>query len=194
MTEMKPPSDLLKQIAHKMTIIDSYVSARGIRAKLELPTYPSKRYYRFVAGMFIGAVEKYFAVPLSIIKAEYKGDLDEEFLNFVILGLLHNAAKHGNKNNEQKKILMGWWFGNEGILIGVKDEGDFFHRQSVKKAVESRQHLISSDKPGKEADLVWIIDEADDLCVSGGALYVLILFESLILKPNQPDPDGILDE
>jgi hypothetical protein len=180
MFRLKPPEQLLKDIGYKETeTLGLVASPKGIRVKMDVRTYTSKKFYGIYSAMFIAAIKEHFEG--KIIASGIDGREMEAFLNYIILAVSHNAAKHGNQNDPQKKIILGWWFGEKGALIGIRDEGDFYQRASIRAAINLRKRLPSGKNPS-DFDIIY---EADNVSISDGALFVTVLINSLIFPKRR---------
>jgi len=60
-----------------------------------------------------------------------------------------NAQFHGNKGDLSKTINTGLWFGRQGLIFGVRDEGDYYQRSIIKPLIE-RKVILPSTKKNRE--------------------------------------------
>ncbi len=52
------------------------------------------------------------------------------------------------KQINQKNIIVGVYYGKEGVLFGIQDEGEFFSKKQTKKLIESRVKIESTGEEG----------------------------------------------
>ena len=156
----KPPRRLLKLIAHKKTA-----------AEMILPTFDDGGHYAYVLNMIFAAMEEFFGAGFSGIVGARRHKI-----GMILIEALKNAAEHGNKENPEKKIFVGFWLGKNGVLFGFRDEGEFFKEQSTKKLVESRTVLESTKEDPSGFGMEYIY-EADRIYVSTkeNTLYLAVL-------------------
>lgn len=93
--------------------------------------FPTKKqdygYYGFIFVMIINACYEYYNKIFfenNYLKMHWGQIIGGE----ILCEMIYNAADHGNKNDPTKEIELGVWFGSEGILMVVRDEGDFFKK------------------------------------------------------------------
>lgn len=97
-----------------------------------------------------------------------KRDISHYAMNVILAAFgeaLANASEHGNLSQVSKKIIVGCWFGEKGIIFSFRDEGDFFKKLKNKKAVESRTTLPSTRKKPSGGGMA-LVYEADEIFVS----------------------------
>lgn len=145
---LKLPDDLLKKIG---TVLFSM--------KLEAPSYSE----------FDMSHECLVVVLVSLCNEIYrKANISEEKKQKIFgayIEVVSNALDHGNNNDINKKIVSGLWFGTDGLVYYVQDEGDFYTSIENKKKVEAKITLPSTREiPG--GDGMWMIYEADEIFVS----------------------------
>ncbi|NQU77705.1 hypothetical protein HQ544_03335 [Candidatus Falkowbacteria bacterium] len=164
-----PPEELLKVIRFK-----------DVRMELTLPTFNDVEKYGWVSMMFFAAVRDFFRVDAT------RRHIDPDIL-FVFSNPIINAAEHGNRWDEEKEIKVGLWFGEGGILFGIKDEGDFYTQQPVKVGVEARIPFSSTSTREREFGtpgdgMKHIYYKADHIIVDTeqGVLYLVLMTTSII--------------
>lgn len=161
-----PPKWLLEKIGFKKTQVE-----------IVLPTYSDAGDYAYILSGVLAAIEEFLKVGVG------DKQLDKQHVGIILLEMLMNAAEHGNKKELNKKIHLGCWFGDNGVLFGVYDEGNFFREQSTKELIESRT-VLSSTKANPSGIGLACIYRANDVYVSTkeNIFYVIILSKSMIIK------------
>jgi len=95
-----------------------------------------------------------------------------QFLGEVFFEAVQNAVRHGNRF--QGEIEIGWWLGEQGIVCGIKDQGDFFRNPVNAAKAESRIILEHTGKYGCGGGME-VIYQADGIKVVEGVLYLMVL-------------------
>ncbi len=138
-----PPDSLLEQIE-----VDSSWFMFTIPILAERPTME-------VTSATIEGVrsfaQEYFRRVLDLELKEWHAYLKSgtwfEFTHNFLLSLselVKNVYEHGNKGMENSIAHLGIWFGKKGIIIGIRDEGDFYTLDSTRVAFEERQAIPST--------------------------------------------------
>jgi len=163
---LKPINRLLKLIEFKGTWVE-----------IKLPTFDDAGHYAYALRMIFAAIEEFFNIGFD------QRRLNTQLVGDVFLDALMNAAKHGNQKDLNKKIIIGLWFGRNGVLFGIQDERDFFRKQSTKELVELQAVFASTGEDSCGIGMTNIY-QADEVHVSTeeNVLYVVILAESMIIK------------
>ncbi len=52
---------------------------------------------------------------------------------------LRNAMEHGNQFQAGKQVATAIWFGQKGVTLAFRDEGDYFSRPEIKQRYENRE-------------------------------------------------------
>jgi anti-sigma regulatory factor (Ser/Thr protein kinase) len=90
----------------------------------------------------------HLTLVLSMLNEKYKERFGRKESNNLFIYLysepLRNAMEHGNNFDESKQVVVVLWFGEKGILLGFRDEGDFFTRETTKLKYENRQRNPST--------------------------------------------------
>lgn len=99
-------------------------------------------------------------------------------IDLVIWELLLNAAEHGNQWDQHKKICVMVWRGDEGIVIGCRDEGEFFKQGEIKEKFETRQRIHEKDKicRGKGTRFVYANADVIEVDVQTGTIFLSISY------------------
>lgn len=96
------------------------------------------------------------------------GDLFWEFLK--------NSLEHGNQYDPEMYVLVPLWLGKKGLLLGFRDEGDFYKQQETKQRFEARKGFDSTrvGDPGGTGTNCNLNEDADDIFVDTqtGTLYL----------------------
>jgi len=163
-----PSPELLKKIGFN-----------GQWVEMSLPTFDDVGLYAYVVRMAFSAIEENFKIGFDNRR------LNTQLIGQVFGEAILNAAEHGNKRDPSKKVQAAFWLGDNGVLFGVRDQGNFFTKQSTKELIESRTRLKStrdwgSGPSGLGLDAVF---EADDLFVSTeeNTLYLAVSAPSMIM-------------
>jgi len=93
----------------------------------------------------------------------------------IFVEALMNAAEHGNQWDCQKKILAGIWIGKKGVLFGVKDEGDFFTKESTREMIRRRRLFPSTAKIRCGGVGMLGIYQASNIWLRDGAIFFTVL-------------------
>lgn len=114
-------------------------------------------------------------VPIAMVNVavaelfrKSKQSLTREFCHKFLLAFseaMTNAAIHGNQSVPQNVIEVGCWIGTQGILVAVRDQGDFYRNSLAKQLVESRESIRSTRNVPSGAGME-IIYAADLIFVS----------------------------
>ncbi len=144
---LKPPKELLDYIQYGIDpVVKGPHSPGKYWMEIKLPTFSDGGGYAHVYLAIFSSLEEFFRLTFD----------EERKLSGQVLGnafgeVLENAAYHGNKFDERKSIILGCWYGKEGVLFGIRDEGDFYSKKSTKEKIESRIDFPSTTrKDGKE--------------------------------------------
>lgn len=97
----------------------------------------------------------------------------------VLRELLMNAAEHGNRWEEDKKIQVSVWICEEGIAIGCRDEGDFFKQKEVKKKIEKRQRVHAVEKEGRGCGTRFMYEYMNEIFVDieTGTIFLALRYD-----------------
>lgn len=68
-------------------------------------------------------------------------------VQFTLLELLKNSARHAHGTDRSRPLDCALVYGERGVVLGVKDEGDFYRRSSTKEQLEARQLIDSTSEP-----------------------------------------------
>jgi len=146
------------------TMLES-IGSHGLTLEIKLPTFKegSEKFLnvcKFIRDVFI----------------VYFGDEDTpRYAMGIFIDILINAAEHGNGWDTKKNITVGMWTGENGVLFGVLDEGNFFKEPSVKEGIESRQIFPSTRESGGGVGLGLCNYCASDIKVRKGAIFFTML-------------------
>jgi len=61
-----------------------------------------------------------------------------------------NASYHGNNDDPSKKVEVRIWFGRTMMLMGFRDQGDFYSKESTEWKVKTRQSIEPDPNDGHE--------------------------------------------
>ncbi len=155
---LKLPDDLLKKIGTVLFSMD-----------LEAPSFSEEdRTYCCLTGVFVALINEIYR------KENISGEMKHKiFVSYVEVAA--NAVIHGNNNDVNKKITSGYWFGTEGLVYYVQDEGDFYTSIENKEKIESKSFRVIP-----ESDGIDFIYEADEIFVSTDENAIFCFFS---LKP-----------
>lgn len=181
---LKPPKELLDYIQYGIDpVVKGPHSPGKYWMEIKLPTFSD-------GGGYAHVVEGIF----SSLKEFYRLTFDEERkLDCQILGetfgeALENAVYHGNKSDETKNIILGCWYGKEGLVFGIRDEGNFYSQKSTKEKIESRITFPSTPqadgKKGAGIGLESMFEATDKIFVdtNQNTLFLAISKEKFIVK------------
>lgn len=93
----------------------------------------------------------------------------------ILAEAIMNAAEHGNQWNRNKKISVGIWIGEKGVLFGIKDEGDFFRQESTQQTIKRRKRFPSTAKERRGGFGMLEIYHAHDIQLRDGVLFFTVL-------------------
>lgn len=147
---------------------------------LTFPTFQSESeddYLYLIAMVSGGIADSYRIQRKNSPEGKFQAFL-EDVLSACTEALL-NASGHGNGGARDKKIELCCWFGTQGVLLAIRDEGKFFTNAQTKELVESRVPFPST-RLTVGGDGMSVIYEADSVYVSTeeNALYLLFLLNS----------------
>ena len=175
----KPPERMLKSIGYGLNLIGKVRTFENAWLEFTIPTFQYKHRYDYVSGAIVGLIKTFFATKIG-----NEDRLEQINVDRMILESLSNSAKHGNKGENDKLINLWIGCGEKGFLIGLKDEGSYFHQPAVKELFERRIRPKKS-LPGKEAGLSWIFDPDSGvrdifIDIERGIFYFSVLIESIL--------------
>jgi len=157
----QPPADLLDMIGFS-----------EICAEMTFPSFSEGgEGFCFVVSMVLGGIEDYY---------RKEKDNAHQFFHKISSALneaITNAAIHGNNGDPRKAVKVGLWLGPGGILLAIRDEGNFFEREDVKRLVESRKLLPSTRKPRKSGfgmEDIYKAAEVVRVCTDMNTLFLVI--------------------
>lgn len=181
---LNPSPELLGTIGFRFDEKDVDIKLSGKKIEIILPNFgvcDENRDYGFVIIMIIALV-KYFYLKFDQ-QDDWRKYLDANKVFDPLIDALYNAAEHGNELNQEKKLILGIWFGEKGILYGIEDEGDFVrnHREQI-EARTIFQSTRSKTAEHKGGGGMCAIYGADEIRVSGNTLYLVILTKSFLKK------------
>lgn len=161
---------MLKPIDRLLRLIEF----RDVWAEITLPTFSDAGEYAYVLRMIFSAIEEFFTI-------DFNHKLNTQLIGNVLSDAIMNAAEHGNKGDCNKQITLVYWLGQNGVLFGIRDQGDFFHKQSTKQLIESRKKILSTRADPGGFGMANIY-QADEIYVSPkeNTLYLAILANSMI--------------
>lgn len=101
-----------------------------------------------------------------------------ELIGQVFWEALTNAIEHGNGCDENKKVAFGLWLGSHGVILGTKDEGDFFQDEVMIELIQSRSCLDSTraEPGGCGLSIIYL---AQHIAVCDNTLYVMLTWPQL---------------
>jgi hypothetical protein len=140
------------------------------------PTFSNRKDRRSIIDMVFAFLDQWF------------GPKEPPLARQIFLEALENATEHGNKSDPSKKIIIGIWIGESGVLFGIKDEGDFFENNDVKYKIRRRCKIPSSRPPsdGGGAGLKLGVYRSDCLGVQNGTLFFAVLTSYIKESENNP--------
>jgi len=151
-----------------------FIQVGGFRLELALPSFKVTTESdgpMYTIAMLSGALDDiYREENSSATKVKHR-------LLTAFWEALANASDHGNRSDEGKEIVVGCWFGKEGVLLAFRDEGRFFSILANKKLVESRTPLPSTRKGAPGGDGMLDIYKADEVFVSTGENTLYLAFK-----------------
>jgi len=178
---LKPPKELLDFIQYGIDPEGTPGHTPGkYWMEIKLPTFADTGGYAHIVSGILGSLRDFYRLPFYSDNRKYGID-DNKRMNTQLIGetfveALSNAAIHGNKKEKTKNIILGVWYGKEGILLGVRDEGDFFSKALTKNLIESRTEIpsTSGEYPFgygvsdlyKDADKIFVDTEQNTLFVA----------------------------
>lgn len=68
----------------------------------------------------------------------------QQVLGGLYFEFLKNSLEHGNEYNSDKYVFVGLWLGKNGLLLGFRDEGDFYKQPFTKETLENRKGFPST--------------------------------------------------
>jgi anti-sigma regulatory factor (Ser/Thr protein kinase) len=120
-------------------------------------------------------IEEMLKAALAFIYGERLDRVKKAYIKAAFGEALANACEHGNQNNIRKNVFVGLHFCELGLMISIRDEGDFFTKDGNKVAVDSRTKLRSTKKnPSGEG--MSLIYKADRVVVSTGENTLYLVF------------------
>jgi len=181
---LKPPKELLDFIQYGIDPEGALGHFPGkYWMEIKLPTFEDTGGYAHVLTGVFGSMKDFYRLSFD---EDNKRKMTPQFIGMVLVESLSNAAIHGNKKDKTKNVVLGIWYGKEGVLFGVRDEGDFFSKDSTKKLIESRTEIPSTG--GKESFGIglrdYIYKDADKIFVdtNQNTLFLAISKEKFVIK------------
>lgn len=94
----------------------------------------------------------YIEIFKFLLQKKYKDRFTPEHSQYILVNLFsepfRNAMSWGNKLDPTKDLVIALWFGEKGILVGFRDEGDHFSRKETKRIYENRLPVTTSRVSG----------------------------------------------
>ncbi len=96
--------------------------------------------------------------------------------------LIKNTIEHGNKGKIGALAHLGYWFTEQGIVAGIRDEGDFYSNPEIAKKFKEKFFFESTKDIPSGHGIQCLYRYADFLKVvpEQNAIFVGFLFKSLI--------------
>lgn len=178
---LKPPKELLDYIQYGVDPMGARAHVPGeYWLEIKLPTsIDGGGYVHIIMGIF-GSLEEFYRLTF-----DKERKLDAQLIGQTFAEALVNSAEHGNKSDKNKNIVLGCWYGKNGVLFGLRDEGDFFCKKSTKELIESRIVLPSTRKKspgGLGLDMIYKAADKIHVSTEQNALFVAISTERFIIK------------
>ena len=156
--------------------------------EIKLPTFEDTGGYAHTISGIFGSLKDFYRLPFLSDNKIPKGNkvMNGQLIGATFVEDLSNAAIHGNAKEKTKNIILGVWYGKEGLLLGVRDEGDFFSKDLTKKLIESRTQIHSTG--GEESFGIglmnYIYKDADKIFVdtNQNTLFLAISKEKFVIK------------
>lgn len=101
----------------------------------------------------------------EIQKLQEKGLVNEfshSFL-FTVSELIKNTFEHGNNKKTDSVAHVGYWFNEKGIILGIKDEGNFYSKIETAEKFQRKEIFTSTKEIPSGLGLQQIYYEADFL-------------------------------
>lgn len=178
---LKPPKELLDFIQYGIDPEGALGHTPGeYWMEIKLPTFEDVGGYAHIISGLLSSLSEFYRLPFDPKR------MNGQLIGETFVEALSNAAIHGNRKDKTKNIILGVWYGRKGIFFGVRDEGDFFSKDSTKKLIESRTEISSTG--GKESFGIglrdYIYEDADKIFVDTeqNTLFVAISKKKFIIK------------
>ena len=94
--------------------------------------------------------------------------------------LIKNFFEHGNKGRKGSLAYLAYWFTEKGIILGARDEGDFYSKPETAKKFEDKFTFESTKDDPSGHGIKGFYDDSDFLRVvpEQNALFAGFLFKS----------------
>lgn len=97
--------------------------------------------------------------------------------------MIKNTFEHGNKNRVEAISHFGYWFTENGLVAGIRDEGNFYSQLETKEKIEKKVRIpTSKDGPGGSGISRCLYTYSDNLRVrlEQNALFASFEFKSIL--------------
>lgn len=97
--------------------------------------------------------------------------------------MIKNTFEHGNKGRVGALAHFGYWLTEEGVVVGIRDEGDFYSREETREKIEQKTRILSTKEiPSGSGISRCLYNYSDFLRVvpEQNALFAGFLFKSFI--------------
>jgi hypothetical protein len=81
---------------------------------------------------------------LQAFKAKVESENFTQRAFWVLSELIKNTFEHGNIHKNEALAWVGYWITTEGIVFGVKDEGDFYSKKETLEKFDLRERFLST--------------------------------------------------
>jgi anti-sigma regulatory factor (Ser/Thr protein kinase) len=94
--------------------------------------------------------------------------------------LIKNTFEHGNKDKVESIAHFGYWLNIQGIIIGIKDEGEFYSRPEIFEKIQQKGWFASTKEEPSGRGIEGLYGDSDFLYVAPeqNALFAGFLFKS----------------
>lgn len=175
-TQIKPPDDLLEKIG--------FDDKSGRTIEMVFSTFPPFKPDCYCTENIIDIVSSliaayYVHLPPNHTLDEFNSKLNAISLLGPSMEALTNAMEHGNKYNPAKKMILGIWLGEKGIIFAIKDEGDWI--KNNQESIERRETFSSTRERGGGGAGLGTVYETDEIRMKDNVLFLVLLKETFLV-------------
>jgi hypothetical protein len=107
------------------------------------------------------------------------GERFPTIVDYLIWEALLNSAEHGNAWDQDKKIHIVVLLGDKGIIIGCRDEGEFFKQVEVKEKFETKERIKEQQHSGRGMGTrcMYLRAEEIEVDIETGTLFLTVRYE-----------------